>query len=367
MSTDTIALPQTRVLPAPLVKVKHHPSKWIFNKIFQVVAGLIMVHIGTLVVVALYYLLTQTWQPANDAWHSLVPNGDLRHDIRDVSEGLLGGLFALGINWNHYGKVKRKNLIDRVEIALHIPNVKDGREISLGRTLMLVPLVLIYGSVGFFAMRYGIQALTEWLHHTPHVQSAATNFVNSTQAHVSTHSPSLGAQMQDLWTGNWKVKLTGLAAALFFGKRPAKGFFDDLQLWFVERRIIQGKRAMFFANQPADGRLARLFKWFSMTHLGRWFLNRRIVQGKLAVFIVGLLARMRHWVLKRRKVMAKRPAFYYTPTIKARFNDLAASGTVTVDAGASRSVWQSALIVTSVPVCLGLAVWGWYIMNHFAK
>ena len=76
--------------------------------------------------------------------------------------------------------------------------------------------------------------------------------------------------------------------------------------------------------------------------------------------------RLSRWFYKRLKAKAKHPAFYYTPTIKARFNDRRVSG-VTVDADAERKQWQKWLLVASVPVCLGLAGWGWYIMNYIAK
>jgi hypothetical protein len=35
----------------------------------------------------------------------------------------------------------------------------------------------------------------------------------------------------------------GYAAAFFFGRRPAKAVFDDLQLWQCEQQILRGRTA----------------------------------------------------------------------------------------------------------------------------
>jgi hypothetical protein len=100
---------------------------------------------------------------------------------------------------------------------------------------------------------------------------------------------------------HWPKKLIGFAAAFFFGHRPALAVIDDIQLWFAERRVAAGK--------PLRA--------------------------------------------------------YHTPPFKARYNDVAASGTVQPRA-------HEAVVLPVVLAILGLAViglagYGYYVLNYIAK
>jgi hypothetical protein len=217
-----------RELPEPLVKPTKHPIKFLKQRVALLGTAAIFTYLGVLAVAGLYYTLFEIWPVATEAWHNLVPVSELRHNIRDVGEGLFGGLLAHMLIWNHYKKSvsKKRNWLDKIEIALHIPNVKDNKTLSGWQLLAAVPIVLIYAVPGFL--------VAEWLVHVinPYVSmSQGTSFWDHLKAVV---------------TENYPQKLIGYGAAFFFGRRPAKGIFDDVQLWFAERRIGTGKECRWY-------------------------------------------------------------------------------------------------------------------------
>ncbi len=53
--------------PLPLVKLTRSPLRWLLNKAELTVAGIALGHIGTLIVVGLYYLAFQTVPAVKDA------------------------------------------------------------------------------------------------------------------------------------------------------------------------------------------------------------------------------------------------------------------------------------------------------------
>ncbi len=166
-------------------------------------------------------------------WHHAVSDNALRHSIRNVGEGFLGGLLAQQVVWNHFRKRKPKNLLDKLEIALHIPNVKDDRRLSVG--LVLVPLLAIaYAVPGFLA------AL--WLSHRFQANIGhLSSTVSALHVHVTLHVSSVWEKTRASLTRDLDKRLMGFGASFFFGRRPARGAFDDVQLWFAERRVAVGK------------------------------------------------------------------------------------------------------------------------------
>lgn len=215
-------------LPAPLVKPVRHPLKWTMQRVELLGAAAVFTYIGILIVAALYYLIFQTTPFMKNGWHNLVPEDNLRHNIRDVGEGLLGGLLAQMIIWNHWKKKlkKKPNFLDRLEFKLHIPNPKCDRRISGWQLAAVGPLVVIYGAFGFF--------LTEWIishvHYTAHVYAGGNLLDN----------------IKNGFAENWPKKVIGYGAAFLFGRRPARGVFDGMQLWFAERRFAAGKTPRFY-------------------------------------------------------------------------------------------------------------------------
>lgn len=292
--------------PPPLdATLIRHPLRWLRNKTLVLIDGLVLVHIGTLIVVALYYLAFQTIHGVKYDWDHLLTGGlhfwgvhvhltllskahwaEWRHLIRNVGEGLLGGVLAQAIIWNHFKhQPKPRNRIDRVEIALHIPNLKDDRRTSGWQLVALPALVLLYAIPGF-AIGAGVARL-----------------IQHGIAHVHLHQVSSDALIQSLWTGNVSQKIVGLFASIVFARRVGRGVYDDVQLFYAERRRAAGKPL----------------------------------------------------------------AAYHTlvPTFAARYNGVSSNeaAAAAVDA---RDRWASWLLVGSIPIGLALAAFGYYVLAHIA-
>jgi hypothetical protein len=235
--------------PPPLdATLLRHPLRWLRNRVLLVVDGLVLIHVGTLIVVALYYLAFQTIPGVKYDWDHLLTGGlhfwglhvhlallskahwtEWRHLIRNVGEGLLGGVLGQGIIWNHFKrKPGPRSRIDDIEIALHIPNLKDNRRTSAWQMLALPLLVLVYAIPGF-AIGAGVAHLIQH---------------GLTQVHL--HQLSSDAVVQSLWTRNLSQKVVGLFASFVFARRVGRGVYDDLQLFFAERRRAAGKPLAFY-------------------------------------------------------------------------------------------------------------------------
>lgn len=259
--------------------------RWIWDKVRSVGVGLILVHVGTLIVVALYYLLFETNPHMTQWWHDAVSNSNLRHDIRNVAEGLLGGLLALGANY-YRKKPKPPNVVDKVEHWFRfIPNARYENKVRWWEVVIMPVLVLVYGAVGFVASYYALR----YAHvHPPHM-----------------HNPNL---FQELWVDGYDQKIMGFVAAYFFGKRPAKGVMNHVQLYFAENRVAKGKA---------------------------------------------------------------KPAWYWTPAYEKRFFEVQQKGLseaaeIRTEAGRFATV-QGTVMTFACVIGAGLAAYGYYIMKYIAK
>ncbi len=288
--------------PPPLdATLIRHPLKWLKNKALLVFDGLALIHVGTLIVVALYYLAFQTIPGVKYDWDHLLTGGlhfwglhvhlallstahwaDLRHLIRNVGEGLLGGILAQAIIWNHFKVTpKPRTRVDDFEIALHIPNLKDDRRTSAWQMLALPLLVLVYAIPGF-ATGAALRALAF--------------------PHIHLHQVSANHIVQSLWTGNVPQKVVGLFASFVFARRVGRGVYDDMQLFFAERLRASGKLLRFY---------------------------HRLV-----------------------------------PTFLARYNSVSAEeAAVAVD---KHERWASWILVASIPLGIGLAAFGFYVLAYIA-
>jgi hypothetical protein len=292
--------------PPPLdATLIRHPLRWLMNKALLAIDGLALVHVGTLIVVALYYLAFQTIPGVKYDWDHALTGGlhfwglnvhlallstahwaEWRHLIRNVGEGLLGGVLGQAIIWNHYKvKPKPRNRVDRLEIALHIPNLKDDRRTSGWQMLTLPLLVLVYAIPGF-AIGAGVAKL-----------------IQHGLAHVHVHQISSDAVIQSLWTGNVSQKVVGLFASFVFARRVGRGVYDDVQLFFAERRRAAGTPLAFY--------------------------------HKLA------------------------------PTFAARYNGLS-SQEAAATAADERARWATRILVGSIPLGIGLAAFGYYVLAYIA-
>lgn len=226
-------------LPRPLVKPYKHPVVWAKQKLAMTVARAVLAYVGVLAVAGLYYLLFETWAPMTNLWHEAVSDSALRHNIRDVGEGLLGGLLGIMVVLNFYLKKfhKKPNLLDKLEMKLHIPNIKDNRPFSGIDAILVIPLVLLYAIPGFFIG----EALVSLFHHlAPSIHELAGEYK------PSGHATGIFEKMKNNFTESWPKKLIGFLAAFIFGRRPATAVFADMQLWFAERRCALGKGVSWY-------------------------------------------------------------------------------------------------------------------------
>jgi hypothetical protein len=292
--------------PPPLdATLIRHPLRWLKNKVLVAIDGLALVHVGTLIVVALYYLAFQTIPGVKYDWDHAFTGGlhfwglhihlallskahwaEWRHLIRNVGEGLLGGVLAQAIIWNHYRvKPKPRNWIDNVEIALHIPNLKDERRTSGWQMLALPLLVLVYAIPGFAIGR------------------VVSHLIQNGITHVHLHQVSSNAVIQSLWTGSVSQKVVGLFASIVFARRVGRGVYDDVQLFFAERRRAVGKPLAFY---------------------------HRLV-----------------------------------PTFAARYNGVS-STEAAAEAVSKHNRWVTWILVGSIPIGVGLAAFGYYVLAYIA-
>ncbi len=251
--------------PLPLVKLTRHPLKWTANKIKLTIAAVVLAHIGTLIVVGLYYLLFETWAPITHVWHGTVADSGTRHMLRNVYEGVLGGTLAQFVVFNHFAKRRTKlGWLDRLEIRLGVPNLKDHRELS-GWQLGLSPLmVLVYAIPGFLLGAGAVWAIKHGV-TTAHKYATLIGEPNVGR--------SAWQHLQTLWTANRDQKIVGLFASVFMGRRPVRAVAEDLQGYFVARRVALGKPARRYhppnfqarmnaaSIQGATGRVDRTGAW----------------------------------------------------------------------------------------------------------
>jgi hypothetical protein len=224
---------ETSAPPPPLVKATKHPLQWSRNQITTVVMIAVFAHVGMVVMIALYYLGFEVIHPITRLWHSLVPNRTLRHDIRDVGEGLLGSFVAQQMVWNHYKKRKTTlSRIDSVELALHIPNLNQDRPLSKLQLATSPLIALSYAIPGFVIMLLIAEGV--------HLNAAHLHGLVAIKPHTAILN-SAWDHFRNWWAGSWDKKLIGYGASFFFGRRPMRRVFDDVQLWFAQRRVAAGK------------------------------------------------------------------------------------------------------------------------------
>lgn len=232
------------IAPPPLdARPFRHPLRWLRTRALLAVDGLVLVHVGTLIIVALYYLAFQTIPGVKYDWDHLLTGGlhfwsvhvrlDLlsrahwaqwRHLVRNVGEGLLGGVLAQAIIWNHFKvRPRPRRRIDDLEIRLHIPNLKDGRRTS-GRQMLALPLLVLVFAIPGFA-----------------IGAVVGHVLQHGLTHLHVHQVSSDAVVQNLWTKDVSQKIVGLFASFVFARRVGRGVYDDVQLFFAERRHAAGK------------------------------------------------------------------------------------------------------------------------------
>jgi hypothetical protein len=202
----------THPLPPPLVKFVRHPFRWIRIRVLLLVDAAILAHIGVLIVAAIYYLTTQTDHGVKHWWDTSVTPGTLRHDIRDVGEGVLASCLAQAIVWNPFTRSHQK--AGRI-----FRQWKDKYHLPVG--VMALASAALIGTAAF-AIGDGILHLLS--------------------VHASDKSPigSLWNRTATLWNSDWDKKALGFVSA-FAARRPLHVVFDEAQAFFAGRRAAAGR------------------------------------------------------------------------------------------------------------------------------
>jgi hypothetical protein len=109
--------------------------------------------------------------------------------------------------------------------------------------------------------------------------------------------------IQSLWTGNVSQKVVGLFASFVFARRVGRGVYDDVQLFFAERRRAAGKPLAFYHK--------------------------------------------------------------LVPTFAARYNGISSQEAAAAAVG-ERARWATWIPVGSIPLGIGLAAFGYYVLAYIA-
>ena len=191
--------------PPPLVRLTSDPVRWLRNQGELLIAAVVLAHIGTLIIVALYYLIFEVNPTMTSWWHHTVNDSTLRHNIRSVGEGLLGGFLAQQVVWNHYKKKLNKKVtkLDRAEMAVRIPNVHDSRGLSVGEVVIAPVFAILYALPGFIAGYF----IVKWAHSHPHHLQSLNAAVHGS---VTGRTISFWDRTKAIWTQGWPQKAMGL-------------------------------------------------------------------------------------------------------------------------------------------------------------
>jgi hypothetical protein len=211
------AAPVSPALPPPLVKFSRHPLRWIQNKVVLSIDAVVLAHVGVLIMAALYYLITQANPTVKHWWDTTVTPASLRHDIRDVGEGVLASCLAQAIVWNPFKRGHQRT--GRVFREMHD---RFGVPVSLAA----VASAAVVGAIAFLVGE-GILHLMS-VHPTPHAVTG-----------------SLWNRTTTLWRSNWDKKALGFIAALA-ARRPLHIVFDEAQAYFAGRRASAGIGLRFY-------------------------------------------------------------------------------------------------------------------------
>jgi hypothetical protein len=207
----------------------------------------IAVHIGVWIASALYYDITQVryvigghqilylkhgWDylPENLGLHSYAWWTSVRHAIRNVYEGLLGGLLGMvvGIRWK---PPKPATRLDNLLVRLRFPSRHQQRR-TTPLQVILSPLTVSLAGLPGFAVALAAVSGGSWIFHHFHVVVHLHTVTMPHQAIVQSYLAS--------W--DLKYQVVGLAAGLFYGRKAFFKIAEDIQLFFIERRIASHRR-----------------------------------------------------------------------------------------------------------------------------
>lgn len=204
-------------LPPPLVRFFRHPLRWVRIKLELFVDGVVLAHIGVLIIAALYFLITQTNASVKHWWDTTVTPASLRHDIRNVGEGVLASCLAQAIVWNSFTRGHRNagRIFRRIRQRYHVPVTVAA----------LASAAVI--AVAAFAAGDGVL-------HLLSVRTTSHGAVGSLWNRTTT-----------LWRSAWDKKALGFVAALA-ARHPLHVLFDRAQAYFAGLRAAADRGVRWY-------------------------------------------------------------------------------------------------------------------------
>lgn len=204
-------------LPPPLVRFFRHPLRWTRIKVELLVDAVVLAHVGVLIMAALYYLITQTNPTVKHWWDTTVTPASLRHDIRDVGEGVLASCLAQGIVWNSFTRGHRNagRVFRQIRQRYHVP--------------VTVSALLSGAAIAVAAYAAGDAVL-----HLLSIRTTSHGVVGS-----------LWNRTTNLWRSAWDKKALGFLAALA-ARRPLHVLFDRAQAYFAGQRAAADRGVRWY-------------------------------------------------------------------------------------------------------------------------
>lgn len=239
MSTAAVTEPVLPVVPIPRVRIHDH--------IIILICAALATFYAAHVVSGWYFVwdhgVFKTW------WDGAISNSNLRHDIRDVAEGLIGGYAGQLVAWKHWKYMRRTGgVMERLESKIPLlDRLRQWGERRPFRELVVSAIVsLPFAAPGFIGMYY----LLGWLTKNPAIHHAA--------GHITASHPGLWTRTVHDVPANWQEKLMGFSASLLFGRHAMSVAFDDTQGWFAGRHASgRHMRPWWLLNYRYRVRLAR--------------------------------------------------------------------------------------------------------------
>jgi hypothetical protein len=244
-------------LPPPLVRFFRHPIRWTRIKLELILDAVVLAHVGVFIIAALYYLITQTSPTVKHWWNTTVTPPSLRHDIRDVGEGVLASCMAQAIVWNHFTR-------SHLKAGHRFREWRDRYHVPVG--LAAVVSAIVIGTVAYLAGDGVLHLL-------------------SVRAHNHTVAGSIWNRTATIWNSNWDKKALGFVAALA-ARRPLHVIYDEVQAYFAGRRADAGRPLRWYHPPVYKARYHYLLE--NQHEIRRYPILLKAVMGLALVACVGL-------------------------------------------------------------------------------
>ena len=240
-----------------MVHLFRHPIRWLRIKAELLLDAVVLAHIGVLIAAALYFVITQSDHAVKHWWDTTVTPASVRHDIRDVGEGVLASCLAQAIVWNPFTRGHRK-------AGRRFREWRDRYHVPVG--VMAVVSAALVGTAAFLVGQEILHVLS--VHSASHALTG-----------------SLWNRTATLWKSAWDKKVLGFVAALA-ARRPMHVIFDEAQAYFAGRRADAGKGTRFYHPPVFKARYNYLVD--NRHEVRQYPVMLRILMGLLVLAGIGL-------------------------------------------------------------------------------